>query len=62
MFAIAPYFKHRPNEAVGRDYLVCPSTNSGEYTYGVNYTSVQKPPVFSYVKDSAGGDPSDDAE
>jgi len=55
VFTMAPYFKRKPNEAVGRDYMQCPSTNSGEYTYGVNYTSIQKPPVFSYVK--AAGDP-----
>jgi prepilin-type N-terminal cleavage/methylation domain-containing protein len=56
VFTISPFFQRRTDEAVGREYLRCPSVDNGQYTYGVNYTSVMQPPVFSYANDS-GGDP-----
>lgn len=59
---ISKYFNRPLDQAVGRDYLLCPSsvsgrypTGSGEYTYGVNYSAIKLPPVFSYAH--AAGDP-----
>lgn len=63
VFQMHPYFTNMPKNsttaagsvAIGRNVMQCPSTESGEYTYGVNYSAVREPPVFTY-----GDDPSDD--
>jgi prepilin-type N-terminal cleavage/methylation domain-containing protein len=56
VFKVSPYFRKSDQEAVGRDYFVCPFQQGGEYTYGVNYTAVLMPPVFTYPKDVQGND------
>jgi prepilin-type N-terminal cleavage/methylation domain-containing protein len=56
VFKVSPYFRKSDQLAVGRDYFVCPFQQGGEYTYGVNYTSVLMPPVFTYPKDLQGKD------
>ena len=43
---MAPYF-NRNGEEVGRDVMRCPSVD-GWYTYGVNYTAIMAPPIFTY--------------
>lgn len=59
---ISKYFGRPLDQGVGRDYMLCPSfvsgkypTGSGEYSYGVNYTAIKLPPVFSYAH--VAGDP-----
>lgn len=53
----ARYFNRRADEAVGKDYLLCPAFSPGDnqygYTYGVNYTdSAQLPPVITYAHET----------
>jgi type II secretory pathway pseudopilin PulG len=59
---ISKYFGRPLDQGVGRDYMLCPSfvpgtypTGSGEYSYGVNYTAIKLPPVFTYT--FVAGDP-----
>jgi len=56
-FKMSRYFRRSESEAIGRDFFVCPFQQGGEYTYGVNYSSVLQPPVITYPKDAQGGDP-----